>query len=55
MLSKERYSLLTSLDLGEELVNVGAFPDEVGSPSLHGLVLLFIFIVLNDLPELFKV
>jgi hypothetical protein len=55
VLGEKRYSLFTSFDLSEQLVDVGAFPDEVGSSRLHGLALLLILVILDYLSKLFKV
>jgi hypothetical protein len=55
VLGEERYCLFSSLDLSEQLVDISAFPDEVGCSSLHSLVLLLILVILNYLSKLFKV
>lgn len=48
MLGEERNGLFSSLNLVENLMDVGALADEVGSPHFHYLLLMRIFVVIND-------
>ncbi len=55
VLGKEGNSLLSCLDLYEQLVDVGANADEVGLAGLLGLVLLLVLVVLYYLAELLEI
>lgn len=53
MLGKEGDSMLTSLNALLDVVDLGVLADEVGLTQFKSLVLLLIFIVLDDFHEIF--
>jgi hypothetical protein len=55
MLSKEANGLLTRLNLYKHVINRSSLANEVCLSCKRGLILAFIFIVLNDLAEVFKI
>jgi hypothetical protein len=54
VLGEERDGLLTSLNLLQELPDVGSLADVVGLSSLHHLVLSFVISLLDDVTQAFK-